>query len=68
MRVLALTFGGPETASTRYRVAQFAPALAAAHGIEVVMQPARGWKGDPDPREFEAVLLQKTLLPGRRRT
>ncbi len=67
MRVLALTFGGPETASTHYRVAQFAPVLAAAHGIELTLLPAREWKGDPDPRGFDAVLLQKTLLSGGRR-
>lgn len=67
LRVLALTFGGPETASTYYRVAQYADILRKDHGIELVMHRADAFESAPDPRGFDRVLVQKKLLRGSER-
>lgn len=64
LRVLALTFGGPETASTYYRVAQYVDTLRKAHGIELAMHRADDFANAPDPRSFDRVLVQKKLLRG----
>ena len=66
-RVLALTFGGPETASTYYRVAQYVDILRKDHDIEVVMHRADAFGSAPDPRGFDRVLVQKKLLRGSER-
>ena len=62
LRVLALTFGGPETASTHYRVAQYVEILRRAHGIELAMHRADQLATAPDLRTFDRILLQKKLL------
>jgi Glycosyl transferases group 1 len=67
LRVLALTFGGPETASTHYRVAQYVEILRRAHGIELAMHRADQLETAPDLRTFDRILLQKKLLGSRRR-
>ena len=61
-RVLALTFGDELQASTSFRVHQYIKALAPL-GIAVEPIPARQfekWEGVPS---YDAVLLQKSLLP-----
>lgn len=67
LRVLALTFGGVETASTYYRVVQYLDILRHDHGIEVVTHRADDFANAPDPREFDRVLVQKKLLRGSER-
>jgi glycosyltransferase involved in cell wall biosynthesis len=62
LRVLAFTFGGPETASTFYRVAQYVEILRRDHGIELTMHRADELATAPDLREFDRILLQKKLL------
>ena len=62
LRVLALTFGGVETASTYYRVAQYVEILRSDHGIELTMHRADDLAKAPDLRAFDRILLQKKLL------
>ncbi len=64
LRVLALTFGGVETASTYYRVAQYVEILRRDHGIELTMHRADDLAKAPDLRAFDRILLQKKLLRG----
>jgi hypothetical protein len=67
LRVLALTFGGPETASTFYRVAQYVESLRRDHDIELVMHRADELATAPDFGEFDRIILQKKLLGSRAR-
>lgn len=67
LRVLALTFGGRETASTYYRVAQYVEILRANHGIELVMHRADDFSRAPELRDFDRVFVQKKLLRGSER-
>ncbi|HBG05012.1 MAG: hypothetical protein A2075_19830 [Geobacteraceae bacterium GWC2_58_44] len=61
MNILVLTFGGPHTASTRYRILQYQEVLAAA-GISCDFVPAKGFRDFAALSRYDAVLLQKTLL------
>jgi hypothetical protein len=61
MRVLTLNFGGPECASTHYRILQFIAPLRAA-GIEVQAVPAGDFDDWASIRRYNVVLVQKKLL------
>jgi glycosyltransferase involved in cell wall biosynthesis len=63
LRIFALTFGGPDSASTQYRVLQYAGSFAAA-GIELHHAPASQFTDWSSLATYDAVLLQKTLLSG----
>lgn len=63
MKVLALTFGGENTASTKFRILQYREELAAA-GIACDWQPVRGFRDFGALPGYDVVLLQKTLLSG----
>lgn len=67
LRVLALTFGGPETASTHYRVSQYVEILREQYGIELVQHLADDFDSAPEFGGFERVLVQKKLLGARER-
>lgn len=62
MRILALTFGSPEQGSTRFRVCQYVPVLR-EHGLALHPVRADGWAGWSEVAGYDAVLLQKKLLP-----
>lgn len=64
LRVLALTFGGPETASTYYRIVQYVDILRKGHDIDLVTHRADDFANAPDPRDFDRVVVQKKLLRG----
>jgi glycosyltransferase involved in cell wall biosynthesis len=62
MRVLCLTFGNEQTASTQYRILQYQPSLA-AQGIFLETQPANTFKNFEHLAHYDLIVLQKTLLP-----
>lgn len=62
MRIFFLTFGGTNTASTRYRVLQYFDLFLAAH-IDVGYAPVSGFKCFEQLREYDTVILQKTIVP-----
>jgi glycosyltransferase involved in cell wall biosynthesis len=61
-RVLALTFGDQSQASTLFRVHQYIRPLAQA-GIHIEAIPARDFADWHHVASYDAVLLQKSLLP-----
>ncbi len=61
MRLFALTFGGLETASTHFRIHQYAQALD-AEGITIEHALAKGFDDFERLAQYDLVLLQKTLL------
>lgn len=61
-RLLALTFGSLDTASTKFRLVQYRDTLAAA-GIECDFIPANEFSDFSILGGYDVVLLQKTLLP-----
>jgi hypothetical protein len=61
MRLFALTFGGADSASTHYRLHQYREQFAAA-GIEFAHALATGFKDFASLKQYDVVLLQKTLL------
>lgn len=63
MRLFALTFGGPESASTHYRLLQFAGLFEAA-GIEFRHAAAAGFSDYSLLAWADVVVLQKTLVAG----
>ena len=63
MRLFALTFGGPESASTQYRLLQYADLFAAA-GIEFGYAPVAGFSDFASLAKADVVVLQKTLVSG----
>lgn len=63
MRLFALTFGGSESASTQYRLLQYADLFAAA-GIEFSYAPVAGFTDYSGLRKADVVVLQKTLVSG----
>src|SRR5262249_6782271 len=67
LRVLALTFGGPDTASTYYRVAQYVDIFREEHAMDLTMHRADEIETAPDFRGFDRILLQKKLLGASRR-
>ena len=62
LRVLALTFGGPETASTFYRVVQYTEILRRDYDIELAVHRADQFATAPDFGGFDRIVLQKKLL------
>ena len=65
MKLLALTFGDENCASTQYRILQYRPLMEAA-GITLEHAPAKSftdWQSLPD---YDTVILQKTLLSRRK--
>lgn len=62
MRLLALTFGNSDAASTKYRILQYEELFRAAD-ISVTCMIAREFRDFSVLGNFDAVLLQKTLLP-----
>ncbi len=62
MRVLCLTFGDATTASTFYRIHQYQSPFA-AHNIHLETIPARQFRSWNDVQHYDAVLVQKSLLP-----
>lgn len=63
MRLFALTFGDPDTASSHFRIHQYAPALA-RRGIEIEHAVARDFEDWERLEDYDLVLWQKTLLAG----
>lgn len=63
MRLFALTFGGPESASTQYRLLQYADLFAAA-GIEFHYAPVAGFSDFALLASADVVVLQKSLVSG----
>ena len=61
MKLLALTFGDENCASTRYRLLQYLP-LMEAEGITLDHTPAKSFDQWNALRDYDAVILQKTLL------
>ena len=61
MRVLALTFGDENQASSKYRVFQYIEPLRQL-GIEVDPQPANSFQEWKRVREYDTVLVQKKLF------
>jgi glycosyltransferase involved in cell wall biosynthesis len=64
MRLFALTFGDRSTASTYYRILQYAQWFAQL-GIQFDYAPAKGFRAFSSLRDYDVVLLQKAILPGR---
>lgn len=62
MRVFALTFGGADYASSYYRVVQYQKPLQ-SHGIDLDFCPVKSFDWRRSLLDFDAVLLQKKLLP-----
>jgi hypothetical protein len=62
LRLLILTFGSLDTASTKFRLVQYRDTLAEA-GIECEFVPAGGFDDFAILGRYDVVLLQKTLLP-----
>lgn len=62
MKVFVLTFGGPDTASTKFRILQYRD-LFAASGIELSCAPAKEFSDFRALQDYDTVVLQKTLLP-----
>ena len=65
MKLLALTFGDENCASTRYRLLQYLP-LMEAEGITLDHTPAKSFDQWNALRDYDAVILQKTLLSRRK--
>jgi hypothetical protein len=65
MKLLALTFGDENCASTRYRLLQYQP-LMEAEGITLDHTPAKSFDQWNALRDYDAVILQKTLLSRRK--
>ena len=65
MRVLALTFGDSATASSHYRIFQYVPHFE-RFGIELHAHPAAAFDEWENVRNYDAVIVQKKLLPVRR--
>jgi hypothetical protein len=61
MKLLALTFGDENCASTRYRLLQYQP-LMEAEGITLDHTPAKSFDQWNALRDYDVVILQKTLL------
>lgn len=61
MRILALTFGDESCPSTWYRLLQYKPFLA-EDGFELVHCPAKDFEDFQSIRDYDAVVLQKTIL------
>lgn len=65
MKLFALTFGGVESASTQYRLFQYEN-LMQQNGIQFEWEPASTFKDFNRLKNYDAVILQKTLLsPGK---
>ncbi len=62
MKLLILTFGGPDTASTKFRILQYRDLFKSA-GIELYCVPAKEFRDFNKLQDYDTVLLQKTLLP-----
>ena len=65
MKFLALTFGDENCASTRYRLLQYLPLMKAA-GITLDHTPAKSFDHWDVLQDYDAVILQKTLLSRRK--
>ncbi len=65
MKILALTFGDEHCASTRYRLLQYRP-LMEANGIALDHTLAKSFDAWDSLQDFDAVILQKTLLSRRK--
>jgi glycosyltransferase involved in cell wall biosynthesis len=65
MRLIALTFGGPETASTHYRWLQYTDHFREA-GVEFHHEPVSQFKDPKALASYDVVVLQKTLISGSR--
>jgi hypothetical protein len=63
VKVLVLTFGNENTPSTRYRIVQYQELLELS-GIRCTLVPAKEFRDFSSLSEYDAVLLQKTLLDG----
>ena len=61
MRVLALTFGDEQQASSKYRVFQFIEPLAKL-GIQLEPTPANAFAKWSEVRQYDAILVQKKLF------
>jgi hypothetical protein len=61
MRVLALTFGDEQQASSKYRVYQYIERLASS-GIQLEPTPANTFKDWAHVQQYDAVLVQKKLF------
>ena len=60
-RLFALTFGGPDAASTQYRLLQYSNSFA-TNGIDFAFESARQFDNWKSLAKYDAVILQKTLL------
>lgn len=61
MKLFALTFGGPDTPSTHFRLHQYTQAFR-EQGVEIEHALARGFEDVERLDGYDLVLLQKTLL------
>ncbi len=61
MKILVLTFGDENTPSTRFRIIQYLEMLESAN-IHCTLVPARTFSDFSSLSDYDAVLLQKTLL------
>jgi hypothetical protein len=62
VRLLVLTFGDETTASTKFRIIQYRNFFA-DEGIICDLRPAKGFHAFETLPQYDAVLIQKTLLP-----
>lgn len=65
MKLLALTFGDENCASTQYRILQYRPLMKAA-GITLEHAPAKTFSNWASLPNYDVVILQKTLLNRRK--
>ena len=65
MKLLALTFGDENCASTLYRLLQYQPLMEAA-GITLDHTPTKSFNDWDALQNYDAVILQKTLLSRRK--
>jgi glycosyltransferase involved in cell wall biosynthesis len=65
MKVFALTFGGSDSASTHYRLLQYREHFAES-GIDFTFTPAAEFTDYSRLVKYDIVILQKTLLSGRK--
>jgi len=65
MRILALTFGDENCASTQYRILQYRSLMEEA-GISLVHTPAKSFTDWQSLPKYDTVVLQKTLLSRRK--
>jgi glycosyltransferase involved in cell wall biosynthesis len=61
LKLFALTFGGPETPSTHFRIHQYRQAFL-EHGVQIEHALAKEFEDFERLAEYDVVLLQKTLL------